>query len=190
MAHQYIPTSVTPHFNQALAANAAREVHMDKVEFISFENGQAIKAIGTQNMNGGTVVAVVSKKGAVLARIPPLPRPTLDPNVGINNVREKMAEFVDHLTNHRELCGPERKMSLIVCAVWLAEAALPHHIQVINTILRDKLEHHPQPQIWPYEVRPGGQIQANQGTVFIDGRNGVPQVYVENRKVYWDEMLS
>jgi len=71
-------------FYNAIAERRTREVHMNDVAFTPFAG--AIRAIGTQNLNGCTAVALFSPYGAILAHITPVPYPSPDLGLGLRNL--------------------------------------------------------------------------------------------------------
>jgi hypothetical protein len=164
-------------FHAALQAQQTYEP-MNEVWFRQFiPNG--IRAIGTRNLNGCTAVAIVSPFGAILAHIPPQPYLTTDPQAGIQNVRAKMMEVVAHYQQNQALFPPGRS-SLVVGAIFGGSVALPEHISVIRGILH---QYGLVPGLAFYEVTAGGHPTPAKGTVFIDARQGLPLVYVEDRDV-------
>lgn len=167
----------------AISSGQALNVPMNKAGFVSFISGQQ-KAIGTSDLNGCTAVMLVSEKGAILAHISPLPFPTTDPNAAENNTREKMGEFLDILNREKGFrLAAGAKNSGIVCGVFDGSIALPSQKDLVETILLENLEDNPRPKILKYQVR---QVRSSAaGTVFIDGRERVPKVYLEDVDQHW-----
>ena len=149
---------------------------MNQVRFTQFS---AVQAVGTQNLNGCTAVAVVSNFGTILAHIPPLPFPTPNPDAGIQNLRARMAEVVT-LYQHYQNLFPPGAASLVVMAIFGGQIALPDHIHETRQILS---QYNLTPKFSVYEVTQGGHPGPAAGTVFIDARQGQPVVYVEDRQV-------
>ncbi|KAJ9386284.1 hypothetical protein DTO063F5_3798 [Paecilomyces variotii] len=170
----------TSLLHAALSNHQAYEVGMNEVQFLPF-TPSGIRAIGTQNLNGCTAVAIVSPFGAILAHIPPIPYPTTDPNVGIANLQAKMATVLSYYDQHPTIFPPG-STSLVAGATIEGEIALEHHIIYIRqTLVQRQLTQH----FAIYTVTLGGHGTPAQGTVFIDARQGqgTPQVYVEDRRV-------
>jgi hypothetical protein len=168
-------------FVQALADGEALEVPMNEVEFISFADTETMKAIGTRNLNSCTGVMLVSTRGAILAHISPLPIQTTDPHAGEIHVRRKMTELLNLYRDKKEFrLGPETKKTGIVCGIFMGQIALPDQKELIESILLENLEDNPRPKLIPYPITAGGHMQAAGGTVFVDGRHGIPRVYVED----------
>ncbi|KAB8212692.1 hypothetical protein BDV35DRAFT_161476 [Aspergillus flavus] len=176
----------TSLFVQALADGEAVEVHMNKAGFVSFADGQLKRSIGTRNLNSCTAVAFVSRKGAILTHISPLPGPTNDPDAGEKHVREKMTEFLDLYVAKKDFrLGPDVKKSGVFCGIYMGQVALPDQVKFIESILLENLEDNPRPKVIPYPINIGGHSRAAGGTVFIDGRHPTPKVYVEDKDQSW-----
>ncbi|GKZ37206.1 hypothetical protein AbraIFM66950_008663 [Aspergillus brasiliensis] len=176
----------TSIFVQAMADGEAVEVHMNKADFVSFADGQLKRSIGTRNLNSCTAVALVSKKGAMLAHITPLPGPTNDPDAGENHVRERMTEFLDLYVAQKDFrLSPDVKKSGVVCGIYMGQVALPDQVIFIESVLLENLEDNPRPKLIPYSIDLGGHSRAAEGTVFIDGRHPTPKVYVEDEDQDW-----
>jgi hypothetical protein len=170
----------TSRFHSALASGQAYEVGMNRVRFLQFTLNN-IRAIGTQNLNGCTAVAIVSPFAAILAHIPPMPYPTSDPNVGMANLQTQMAAVFTLYGQNRTLF-PTGTTSLVVGATIEGEIALDHQIAYVRqTLTQRQLTHH----FAVYPVTMGGHGTPAQGTVFIDARQGqgTPQVYVEDQRI-------
>ncbi|KAE8352234.1 hypothetical protein BDV28DRAFT_161896 [Aspergillus coremiiformis] len=184
-----LPTSVSGHslLQQALLNREALEVPMNSAGFVSFLDGQRIKSIGTQNLNGCTAVMLVSTRGAILSHISPLPGPTNNPHAGRQHVRENMVNFLELYRDKKEFRkGPEEKKSGIVCGIlYSGKIALPDQGELIASVLLENLEDNPRPKVIPYQVNTDGHSQDASGTVFIDGRHSVPKVYVEDNDQGW-----
>jgi hypothetical protein len=159
----------------ALAQQQSWEVAMNQVIFAPFQNPR--RAIGTQNLNGCTAVAVISQYGAILAHIPPAPYPTHDPHLGIQNLERLMNQLVSLYHTHA-YAFPAGGTSLVVGAFYGGSPALPHHLERIRSIL---LAQGLTPLLRMYNVTLGGHPGPAQGTVFIDARSGRVTVYVEDQ---------
>lgn len=177
-----MPPQATPGtsvFAQALANSEALEVPMDVIGLVSFSDGQATKAIGTNNLNGCTAMIAVSTNSAVLAHIAPLPGPTNEPYAGVNHVRENL-----YSTKFR--MSPEVKKFSIVCGMHLNEIALPDQKELIRAILLENLEYNPRPKVIPYQISTSGHDLVARGTILVDERDmHQPKVYVEDRDQGW-----
>ena len=148
---------------------------MNHVIFVPFQ-GQ-IRAIGTQNLNGCTAVAIISPLGAILAHIPPMPYPSQDPNIGMQNLIRLMDQLLSLYRTHA-YAFPTGGTSLVVGAYHGGSPALPHHLQQIRSIL---LAQGLIPLLRMYNVTLGGHRGPAEGTVFIDARTGEVTVYVEDQ---------
>ncbi|OJJ51380.1 hypothetical protein ASPZODRAFT_127452 [Penicilliopsis zonata CBS 506.65] len=168
--------SVT-RFYAALQARQMYEVQMNQVHFILFASN--IRAIGTRNLNGCTAVAIVSPFAAILAHIPPLPYPTTDPYVGLDNVQAKMGE-VAFLYQQNRRFFPSDQSSLVVGAIFGGAVALSDHLTCIRGLVE---QNGLTAELALYEVNGGGHLDAAKGTVFIDARHGSPSVYIEDQQV-------
>lgn len=150
---------------------------MNQVLFVPFQG--PIRAVGTQNLNGCTAVAIISNYGAILAHIPPLPYVTTNPHVGMQNLQARVAEMMAAYQQHVDYF-PAAASSLVVGAFFGGQAALPHHLEHIRVSLTQRGL---IPRLRLYQVTAGGHPTPAQGTVFIDARWGPPVVYVENQPV-------
>lgn len=162
-------------FQVALSQQSAWEVGMNQVIFAPFQGRR--RAVGTRNLNGCTAVAIFSQHGAIMAHIPPMPYPTSDPNVGMQNLERLMNQLISLYRTHAS-AFPTGGTSLVVGAYYQNSAALPHHLERIRTILSgDRLI----PLLRMYNVTLGGHQGPAQGTVFIDASSGQAAVYVEDQ---------
>ncbi|KAH8430015.1 uncharacterized protein LDX57_007686 [Aspergillus melleus] len=172
----------TSRFQDALHMQEAVQVYPNRVVAMQFSRTHRMNSIGTSNLNGGLVVLMVSDWAAVLAHIPPLPYPTRDPRAGLNNVRNRMDDFVDEYYRYYQSLPHSHSRTYIVVPLYQGRMALPNH----RDTAADELNRNglPQPRIVYYEVRRGGGGHFASGSVFIDGRDrGRPEVYVEDRRV-------
>jgi hypothetical protein len=150
---------------------------MNQVLFTPFHPSSPRRAVGTRNLNGCIVVAIVSSLGAILAHIPPQPYPTLDPAVGPQNVQAKMSEVVALYQQHASYFPPGGS-SLVVGPFFQGQIALSHHLDQIKAVLT---QHGLTSALALYEVSPGGHPSLAQGTVFMGARQGPTAIYVEDR---------
>jgi hypothetical protein len=163
-------------FHAALQAHQTYEVGMNEVRFCPFPP-HGIRAIGTQNLNACTAVAVISPYGAILA--PPQPYPTSDPHIGQLNVRAKMMEVINYYHQNQALFPPQSS-SLVVGAIFAGEPALPDHLHMVPGILN---QYGLVANLAYYHVTGGEHPTSAQGTLFTDARQGLPLVYVEDRHI-------
>ncbi|EDN03328.1 hypothetical protein I7I51_08408 [Histoplasma capsulatum] len=162
------------------------QVHMNKVDFDSFADGQLKRSVGTRNLNSCTAVAFVSGKGVILAHISPLPGLTNDPDVSEKHVRGKMAEFLDlYIGKKCFRLEPNIKKAGIFCGIYMGQIALPDQVKFIESVLLENLEDNPRPRVISYLINPGGHSRAAEGIVFIDGRHPTPKVFVEDTDQGW-----
>lgn len=166
---------------QACAAHEVFLVGMNKVRGLPFDlNLTGIQCLGAGDLNGSTVVVVVSPKGAAMANIAPRPSPS-DENqaTGDNWVHAAMGTLSTLLQLHPEQFSPDiPKYAVIVYAMYQGAVALPDQVTIIGNYLRSwnmpiyngryQVQHSSQPR------RPG------QGTVLVDGRGQSLDVWVED----------
>ncbi|KAK2768256.1 hypothetical protein FQN54_000108 [Arachnomyces sp. PD_36] len=168
---------------QALEEDEAVEVPMNKADFVSFV-GDGKRAIGTRDLNSCTTVILASAQGAIMAHISPLPGFTTDPNASINHTRTIMHDFLE-IYHRRELefkFGEATKTPVIVYALFVGQVAMPTQRKFIHDILLENLENNHMPKEYSYDVSVGGHVTPAGGTVFIDGRDGLPKLYVEDEE--------
>lgn len=155
----------------AIGERRAYEVAMDEVEFLQFgRNG--LTSIGTANLNGCSVVMIVSAHGAILGHIPPRPRDSnpSDLEAGDRHCQIKMNEVRDLYIANRQ-CFPKGGSSWVLCAMFLGEVPLSDQ----QSIMKKSLEMLGlQTSLNTYMAHMAGQYDSfsGKGTVFIDGRTG------------------
>ncbi|KAI9036325.1 uncharacterized protein KD926_002089 [Aspergillus affinis] len=172
-------------FATAVSTGQALNVPMNKAGFVSFIN-DGKKAIGTGNLNGCTAIMIVSKRGAILAHISPLPYPTTDAQAAKNHTREQMGKLLDILRNEKDFrLAPDVKTSGIVCGVFEGTIALPDQKNLIEDILLENLEDNPMPRVLKYNIQEPAARSPAAGTVFIDGSGPEPKVYLEDVDQGW-----
>ncbi|KAE8400820.1 hypothetical protein BDV37DRAFT_286318 [Aspergillus pseudonomiae] len=129
---------------------------------------------------------IVSKKGAILAHISPLPFPTNDPQAAENHTREQMGNLLDILRDKKDFrLAPGVKNSGIVCGVFEGAIALPDQKDLIKAILLENLEDNARPRVHRYNIQDPAARSPAAGTVFIDGAGPVPKVYLEDIDQCW-----
>ncbi|KAJ5952177.1 uncharacterized protein N7479_010590 [Penicillium vulpinum] len=168
---------MTSRFAEALADDELVDVNMDEVAYVSFV-GSSLKAIGTQNLNSCMAVMMASTKGAVLAHIAPRSGFTNDPDDSINHTRNMMGTFLQKC--HQVFSIAEIKHSVLVYAKFDGQIAMPDQRDFIHSVFLENLENNQFPREYSYTVRVGGHSSPGMGTIFIDGRNGPPKLYVED----------
>ncbi|KAK2763315.1 hypothetical protein FQN54_009951 [Arachnomyces sp. PD_36] len=166
---------------QALDVGQVLEVKMNKIDFVSFSPTSPVKAIGTRNLNGCTAVLVVSKLGALLGHISPLPYPTTNPAAGENHMREKMTELWHLLFTVHNKSFPDPKKAGVVSATLLGSVGLPAQKKLAEDIFK---ENDVPVNTFLYDAQNSANMSA-KGTVFIDGRQPSPIVYVEDDEKPW-----
>src|SRR5450432_4280899 len=152
------------------------EVVMDEVSFLAFGRS-GLNSIGTANLNGCSVVMVVSRYGAILAHIPP--RPALQV-AGDSNIQAKMDQVTALYHANKQYFLMEGN-NWILCAVCQDELALPAQQKIMQDgLARLGLSHS---SITYVAGRSPDDWFPGRGTVFIDGSGKVPIVYVEDKEV-------
>lgn len=123
---------------------------------------------------------ILSRNGALLEHIPPLPRYTypINPNYGENNVRAFMQEFIDYYRLWESYFFASS--SMVICAEFEGEVALPGQQAIIVTALRGAGLHVDHNHT--YSV-PFIRYDPDNGTVLVDSRTGNCEVYVGQERV-------
>lgn len=62
---------------------------------------------------------------------------------------------------------------------------LPSQKDLVETILLENLEDNPRPKVLKHQVQPVDIRSSAAGTIFIDGREEVPKVYLEDVDQRW-----
>lgn len=97
-----------------------------------------------------------------------------------------MGEFLDILNREKDFrLAAGVKNSGIVCGVFDGSIALPSQKDLVETILLENLEDNPKPRVLKYQVQPVDIRSSAAGTIFIDGREEVPKVYLEDVDQHW-----
>ena len=68
--------------------------------------------------------------------------------------------------------------------IW-GQVALPDQQEFIKSVLMENLESNPPSRVIPYQINARGHNQIAAGFVFIDGRELLPKVYVEDKDQGW-----
>ena len=114
-------------------------VPMGMVQFVSF---QQKPAVGTRDLGSCSVVVIMSKHGAILAHIPPLPpQQSKDLHAGDNNVRLMMIQVKTLYEHHKTHHFPEAE-TVVACAQFRGAVALPDQLVIMQENLRE-LGHNP-----------------------------------------------
>ena len=126
---------------------------MDEVAFVRFT--RETYSAKVEPLNGITVVIVYSQHAAILANIPPLPYPTKDPSVGLQNLNTRMDEFFELYQEHVADFRKQTAILVIGAAYRDRCPILGHHMKQIGLRLEEM--EFPEPYYFcPYEmVAPG-----------------------------------
>ena len=158
------------------SAGDVQIVPMDDVQFLDF---QQMAAIGTGQLGACSVVVIASAQGAILAHIPPQPRPTNNPTDGDTNVQSKM-DRVGALYHAKQQYFRSTD-TVVVCAEFRGEVALPSQLNIMRQSLNGLGL---TPKIISYEV-PGNPTIRGKGTVVITKKRDQikPKIFVEDSQV-------
>lgn len=158
------------------AAGDVQIVAMDDVQFLDF---QQMAAIGTGQLGSCSVVVIASAQGAILAHIPPQPRPTNNPIDGDTNV-QSMMDRVGALYHEKQQYFLSAD-TVVVCAVFRGEVALPSQLDIMMLSLHGLGL---KPEIISYEV-PGNPAIRGKGTVIVTKKRHQtkPKIFVEDSQV-------
>ena len=155
------------------AAGDVQMVAMDDVQFLDF---QQMPAIGTGQLGSCSVVVIASAQGAILAHIPPQPRPTNNPTDGDTYVRSMMNR-ISRLYREKQQRYFLSADTVVVCAVFRGEVALPSQLDIMMLSLHGLGL---TPKIISYEV-PGNAALQGKGTVIVTKKRHQikPKIFVE-----------
>lgn len=170
-------------FEQACAAQEVFLVSINKAGVTPFQLTD-IRCLGATDLNGSTVVVIISPWGAAMANIGP--RPSLqneDQATGDSWVHRAMGTLNTLRQLHSNLFGPDVSVyGVLVQAIYQGELALPDQVRII----RNQLESWNIPTHYgQYQVQPSSQPrEPGQGTVLVDGRDGYPSVWANDLLVF------
>jgi hypothetical protein len=169
--------------SDADASGEAKRVGINQHDWTLFYSDDYPKAIGVGGLSACSVVAVVSPHAAAVAHIGPNEFDSIDPNSFIELAKRLTGDVVTTCTkNHTQF--PVGSKIHIVCATINSDViTAPEQLKAMYQGL--KALPHSNVQWHHYEQSSEALInnQTHLGTVFIDGRDGIPRVYVEDRDV-------
>lgn len=171
-------SAVESRFRQAVRNSQATAVPMNGLGGVVFSD---IPCIGTDRLGSCSVILIVSPYAAIMGHISPRPHGSnpSDPNAGDNHVRSFMNQVTLYYHQSRQ-SFPTGSSSWVVCAVFGGAVALPDQQRIMEQGLRDIGL--PVDTNQTYLV-PFTTDNPDRGSVFVDGREGIIRVYVEDRVV-------
>ena len=160
--------------------NQLQVVKMNNIGYMRFQSGGKT-FLGTEDLNGCTVVVIVSKDAAILGHISPRPsEQNTSEATGDAHVRSKMQELRtllgQHLSDFKQGTG-----GIVVYAIYMGEIALTDQKKIIEDQFKSwklpfKSVSYP---VLKLEVpRPPAK-----GTVLIDAGGEAPVIWVEDKAV-------
>lgn len=159
-------------FNAALLTGEALEVGINEVHFIKFTETH-IRGIGTQylNLNGSTVIVMVSPSAAIVANVPHLPFTELYPCVEMRNAYAKLEQLLFLYYQNYEALGPEQTCLVVGLGGGGPNCPTSYYLNYVDCRLA-------QNNIGSARFLYGASPQHNNNvTVFVDARQGSPRVH-------------
>jgi hypothetical protein len=169
--------------SDAVDSDQAKTVGINQHDWTIFYSNKHPKAIGVQGLSACSVIAIVSPHAAAVAHI--------GPNILGSPDSNSFIELAQNLTRHTvSICManptlfPTGSKTHIVCATVnnntiVAPEQVRAMYQGAKTLPHSNVQWHYYDQSDPASINP----QSRSGTVFVDGRQGTPRVYIEDREV-------
>lgn len=156
-------------FNAALVMGEAIEVGINEVHFVKFAENN-IRGIGTQylNLNGSTVIVMLSSSGAIVANVPHLPFTGLYPCAEMRNAYAKLEQLLFLYHQNSDVLGPEQTCLVVGLGGGGPNCPTSYYLNYVdcrlaqNNIGSDLVLYGAS----PYNV-----------TVFVDAREGSPRIH-------------
>lgn len=152
-------------------------VAMNAVRFMAFQAGQM--CLITEGLNSCSAVAIVSNQAAILAHIAPREPGSTSPHAGDDNMRARMGEVAALFSRHASYFQNTRVW--VVYAVLGNHMALPDQKAIIDQTLSSLCLTFTN---IPYTIIPGVYRPDGKGTIVIDARTGIPEVFIDNDRMY------
>lgn len=165
------------------AIGEVKTVGINQHDWTVFYSDDYLKAIGARGLSACSVVAVVSPHAAAVAHIGPNTLGSLDPNSFIELAERLTRDVVTTCTANSTHFPIASKMHVVCATVNNNVITAPEQLKAMYQGL--KALPHSSVQWHHYEQSSEEVIddETHLGTVFIDGRQGLPRVYVEDRDV-------
>jgi hypothetical protein len=175
--------------HMSIEMNDGMEVHVGETKLCIFENNP--KTIGARNLNGHTIVMIVSSLGAIVTNIAAARDSSLSRDVedGTLHAREQMQHVLNCYRQYKDrLFGTGIEVACIVyTSVYRSPSAvsrdglsvsLPHQMAGIASELA-KIELEPQFKFYMFtELR---RSSRSRGTVHVDARGFIVTVYLDDK---------
>lgn len=182
------------HFHQAVSDKRLDELDMNEVK-TTFFGVNNLDALGTQNLQSCSVIAIISKSAAVMTHVQPCPDRN-DPSgmSGDENMMEKLEEVKAEIEAYPDEFKKNERRAVIVFAKNHRGICLPDQKAIVENFLQDELEFNladgSKFQSLTYNV-PNNRMMTGYGTVLIDSAApnldfGFPRTYVEDQVVLFD----
>ncbi|KAL8961497.1 MAG: hypothetical protein Q9193_001956 [Seirophora villosa] len=168
-----------PHGLLRNAYDRALIVRMDDLQFQDFSGLTSV--IGTYALRSCSVVIVASRLGAILAHIAPL---------GDDYARSMMDRFEDlyqlKLESH---FGKDRHPWLVTGLMQIGGHTYEEALADTNVIINKRLvimDLEPSSMNYTFQLRSAQDSPQfpGKGTVFVDGKDGILKIYVEDQLVH------
>ena len=167
---------------QSVAQCTAYEVVLNEIAFLPF-GAYGLTSIGTANMNGCSAVVVLSKLGAILAHIAPLPHDHVgNPEAGDEHAQSKM-DLLKSIYRSNEQYFPPGSAGWVVCAMFEGVVALPDQQRIFQRALSDLNLPCSLKTYTVAATRACSGTSPGHGTVFIQENGNNPRVYIEDVEV-------
>ena len=159
-----------PAFNAALVIGEAIEVGINEVHFIKFSQDNPIRGIGTQylNINGSTVLVMLSALGAIVANVPHLPFTGVYPCAEMMNAYAKLEQVLVLYEQNYEVLGPGQTCIVVGLGGGTNHCPTCYYLNYVDCRLAQK-------GIESMRVLYG--ISSYNVTVFVDAREGIPRLH-------------
>ncbi|KAJ5654788.1 hypothetical protein N7490_001791 [Penicillium lividum] len=164
-------------FGQVQRLPGTVNVPMNAVRFMAFQPGQ--NCLITEGLNSCSAVAIVSPRAAILAHIAPRLPGSTSPHAGDENMHARMNEVAALFTRFASYFQGNHVW--VVYAVVGNYIALPDQKAIIDQTLQTLSLSFTN---WPYTVVPGLYRPPGHGTVVIDARSGIPEVYIDGQRMH------
>lgn len=176
--------------SDADASGEVKKVGINKHDWTLFYSDDHLKAIGVGGLSACSVIAVVSPHAAAVAHIGPNEFGSLDADSFIK-LAERLTRDVVTTCTKNDMQFPVGKITHIVCAtinnnVITAPEQLKAMHQGLQALPHNNVRWHHYEQSSEVLI----DNRTHLGTVFVDGRHGIPRVYVEDRDITDDPGIS
>ena len=165
------------------AANETKTVGINQHDWTIFYSNEYLKAIGVRGLSACSVIAIVSPHAAAVAHIGPNILGSSHPNSFIELAQNLTKDTVSICTANPALFPPESKTHIVFAMannnVITAPEQMRAMYQGVKALPHSNVQWHYYEQSKPESIN----LQTHLGTFFVDGRQGTPRVYIEDRDI-------